>query len=85
MATGTMMTITMMTTATFTKRKIMTTTVRRGAAVAVLKTEPAFAAATAMAGTDSNQQRTSKTVVVAIAVIDATQEERSGISTQKRK
>ena len=80
-----MMTITMMTMTTVTKRKIMEMTIRRGAAVAVLKTEPAFAAAAATAGADNNQQRTSKTVVVAIAVRGTRQEERSGVSMQIRK
>ncbi len=49
-------------------------TVRRGVAVAVLKTEPAVAAevaevaAVAMARADNNQQREVKTVMAAIAV-----------------
>ena len=54
---------------------IMTTTVGRGTAVAVLKTEPAAAAAevaeaaaVAMARTDTNQQRAANTVAAAIAV-----------------
>ena len=45
----------------------MVTTVGRGAAVAVLKTEPA-AAAVATAEADNNQQRAAKMEVAAIAV-----------------
>ena len=55
------------TTETVPTTKIEATTVGRGAAVAVLKTEPA-AAAVVTAGADNNQQRAAKTVVAAIAV-----------------
>jgi hypothetical protein len=59
-----------MTTAAVTTR-IVATTVGRGTAVAVLKTEPAAAAVAAevaMAGEDNNQQRAAKTAAAGIAV-----------------
>ncbi len=62
---------TMITTTTVTTITIMMTTVKRGAAVAVLKTEPAVAAkavAVGMARPDNNQQRAAKTVAATIAV-----------------
>ncbi len=61
-------------TAAVTTKAIMMTTVGRGVAVAVLKTEPAaaaeaaVAAAVAMVRADNNQQRAAKTAMGAIAV-----------------
>ena len=58
--------------------KIMTTTVGRGSAVAVLKIEPSVAAAAATAGADNNQQRAAKTTAAVIAVRGVRQEKISG-------
>ena len=56
---------------TTTNATVTKTTVGRGVAAAVLKTEP-VAAAVATAGADKNQQRAAKTVAAAAAAAVAT-------------